>query len=310
MATAKKASTKKSAAKKAPAKKTPAKKATPKKASAKSDPAKKATAKGSEFHLYDEGKKKFVAAEKAKEVKVPGFEDFRFFLHKSADGKGWTVSEASSGGRISVGHTQKEAKEKAAEALGKHGKDGLAKSIKQSIAKNGAAPGFKDAGKKPAKETPQVTVNLKSRVLAALVDEKKLARAQVHFDEIAKATGAPVGDVSATLMALELEHKVKSLPGKMFRLPKAEESKPSGNRGRKPNGQKSQLDAAVEILKGAKEPLTCKEIVRRMFEQKLWNTAGRTPGATLSASMQREIAKRGKESRFRKAERGLYELNG
>jgi len=69
----------------------------------------------------------------------------------------------------------------------------------------------------------------------------------------------------------------------------------------------SQLDAAVEILKDAKEPLTCKEIVRRIFGRKIWSTTGRTPEDTLSASIKHEIA-RGKNSRFRKAERGLYEL--
>ena len=110
-------------------------------------------------------------------------------------------------------------------------------------------------------------------------------------------------------MVLELDRKVKSLPGKFYRLPQTDEQKASGNRGRKPNGEMSQLDAAVKILTDAKEPLTCKEICRRMLEQKLWNTTGRTPGATLSASMQREIAKRGSEARFRRAERGLYELN-
>ena len=118
--TAKKAPAKKAATKKTTAKKPPAKKTAAKKASAKKTAARKvAPAKDAPFHLYDEGGKKFVPAEKAKAVKVPGFDDFQFFLHKSADGKGWTISEATSGGRISVGRTQKEAKEKAAEALGK-----------------------------------------------------------------------------------------------------------------------------------------------------------------------------------------------
>jgi hypothetical protein len=441
-APAKKAATKKTTAKKAPAKKTAAKtpstggakgslpKASPKGAkqdAKRKQPAKKpaarkvAPAKDAPFHLYDEGSEKFVPAEKAKAVKIPGFDDFRFFLHKSADGKGWTISEATSGGRISVGRTQKEAKEKAAEALGKHGKEDLLESIKRSIARNGTAPGFEDAakatakktfsvttddgtevevtfdaefrnhlefrgaisptgyrshfgydgsgkvedaarkiagelraeylkeqakqarkGKKQPKDAPEITQKLKSGVLAALVDDDNRPRAQVHFDDIAEATGATAGEVAATLMVLELDRKVKSLPGKYWRLPKKKaQGSPATGRGRKPNGAQclgsqkragtredadadnpahrrgnarrgsrlSQLDAAVKILTDAKEPLTCKEIVRRMFEQKLWNTSGRTPGATLSASMQREIAKRGSEARFRRAERGLYEVN-
>jgi hypothetical protein len=330
--------TSKKTAKKAPVKKAAAKKASAKKTAAKKPVAKKASpAKGAQFHLYDEGQKKFVPAEQAKAVKIDGFDAFSFFLHKSADGKGWTISEASSGGRIAVGFTQKEAKGKTIEALGKHGEADLAESIRRTIAKNGAAPGHEAE----AKKAPKVTTRLKSRILAALVDDKKLPCEQVHFDEIAASTGADVGDVAATLMVLELDRAVKSLPGKLYRLAKAEEQKSSGNRGRKPNGiqclgsqnrartredddagssaprrvnarrgsRPSQLDAAVEILKDAKEPLTCKEIVRRMFERKIWETSGRTPGATLSASMQREIAKRGAQTRFRKAERGLYALN-
>ena len=386
--TAKKDSSK--ATKKAPAKsKTAAKKTTAKKATVKKNaPASKATSTEADtFHLFEERQQKFIPAQQAKPVKVDGFDAFSFFLHKSADGKGWSISETTSGGRISVGFTQKEAKEKAREALGKHGAADLAESIKQSIAKHGAAPDFdaaklekrkftvttddgisvdvvydacmhnhlefrgeisptgyrshfgydgkgevteeariiasdlranflkeqaKEARKgtaAEAKPSPQVTTRLKSKILAALVDEKKLPKEQVHIDDIAKATGAEIGDVAATLMVLELNRAIKSLPGKFFRLAKAEEQKPSGNRGRKPNGKSSQLDAAVDILKEAAEPLTCKEIVRRMFERKAWETTGRTPGATLSASMQREIAKRGEDSRFRRAERGLYELN-
>jgi hypothetical protein len=386
----------KGAVKKAGAKKTPAKKALAKKPAEKNAAPKKAAPAGKAakadagcaFHLYDEGQKKFVPAEQAKAVKIDGFGAFSFFLHKSADGKGWTISEATSGGRIAVGFTQKEAKEKAKEALGKHGEADLAESIRRTIAKNGAAPGFEarkaekqifkvttddgnevevtfdaefrnhlefrgavsptgyhshfgydgkgkveDAarkianalraeflkeqaksarkGKKGAEagNMPQVTTRLKSRILAALVDDKKLPRLQVQFDEIVKATGAPVGDVAAALMVLELNRAVKSLPGKFYRLPKADEQKPSGNRGGKPRGKMSMLDAAVEILKGSTEPITVKEITRAVFEKDLAASNGRTPHATLSAAMGREIAAKGAESRFRRADRGRFALN-
>jgi hypothetical protein len=386
---AKKAGAKKTSAKKAQAKKPTDNKAAPKKAA----PAKK-TAKadaGCAFYLYDEGQKKFVPAEQAKAVKIGGFDAFSFFLHKSADGKGWTISEATSGARIAVGRTQAEVKAKAAEALSKHGADDLAESIRRTIAKNGAAPGFdapKGASKKQtfavttddgtevevtfdaefrnhlefrgavsptgyrshfgydgkgkvedaarkiandlhaeflkeqakqarkgkksaeAQKAPQVTTRLKSRILAALVDDKKLPRKQVQFDDIVKATGGEVGDVAAALMALELEHKIKSLPGKFYRLPKADEDTVAkDNRGGKPRGKMSMLDAAVEVLKAAKEPLTVKDITRAVFEKGLAATNGRTPHATLSAAMGREIKARGAQSRFRRADRGRFELN-
>jgi len=47
-----------------------------------------------------------------------------------------------------------------------------------------------------------------------------------------------------------------------------------------------------------------------MAAKKYWTSpGGLTPDATLSAAIQREISLKGKESRFRKADRGLFELN-
>lgn len=68
----------------------------------------------------------------------------------------------------------------------------------------------------------------------------------------------------------------------------------------------SGLDAAARILGEAGEPLRCAEIVRRMLEQGLWRTAGKTPAATINAAIIREIAAKGEQSRFRKAGRGLF----
>jgi hypothetical protein len=298
------------ATKKVPAKKTAAKKAPP--------------TKGAQFHLYDEGQNKFIKAEQAKAVKVDGFDAFSFFLHKSADGKGWTISEASSGGRIAVGLTQKEAKAKAADALAKHGPAGLAESIRRSIEKNGAAPDYEAKTAQPKKPSPlRFKVSTDDGEVVEVIYDSTF-RDHLEFRGAISSTGyrstfeydgkgeveEEARKIANDLRAAFLKEQVKQArKGKKVEPSKIETLKPSDNRGRKPNGRKSQLDAAIEILKDAKEPLTCKEIVRRMFERKIWETSGRTPGATLSASMQRETAKRGKESRFRRAERGLYELN-
>ena len=70
------------------------------------------------------------------------------------------------------------------------------------------------------------------------------------------------------------------------------------------------LDAAVQILKTAGGgPLGCKEMIERMLAKDLWKTNGRTPQATLHAAIIREIAAKGKEARFHKAERGRFELS-
>jgi hypothetical protein len=71
----------------------------------------------------------------------------------------------------------------------------------------------------------------------------------------------------------------------------------------------SQIDAAAKLLATAKEPMNCKAMVEAMLAKDLWTSpGGKTPEATLYASIIREIAKRGKESRFKKADRGMFAL--
>ena len=41
---------------------------------------------------------------------------------------------------------------------------------------------------------------------------------------------------------------------------------------------------------------------------RLWSTGGKTPHATLYAAIIREIAKKGKDARFRKVDRGRFQL--
>lgn len=74
------------------------------------------------------------------------------------------------------------------------------------------------------------------------------------------------------------------------------------------DGTMSGLDAAAKILADAGEALNCKTIVERAMEKGLWKTGGKTPGATVYAAIIREIAKKGGESRFQKAERGMFTI--
>jgi hypothetical protein len=71
----------------------------------------------------------------------------------------------------------------------------------------------------------------------------------------------------------------------------------------------SGLDAAAQVLAASKEPLTCKEIVEIAMEKKLWSTGGKTPHATIYSAILREIQKKGKDARFRKADRGRFAAN-
>lgn len=69
-------------------------------------------------------------------------------------------------------------------------------------------------------------------------------------------------------------------------------------------------DAAAKVLTNCKEGRTCGEMVKLIKERGLWNSTGLTPERTLSADLDRDIAKHGAESRFQKVGKGLYLLNG
>ena len=78
----------------------------------------------------------------------------------------------------------------------------------------------------------------------------------------------------------------------------------------KGNGKLSGLDAAAQILAKAKEPMGCKDMVEQAIAKELWSPGGKTPHATLYAAIIREIAKKGKDARFKKVDRGRFALAG
>ncbi len=70
----------------------------------------------------------------------------------------------------------------------------------------------------------------------------------------------------------------------------------------------SGLDLAAQVLAQANEPLNAKTIAERVIKVG-WQTDGKTPWATLYASMTREIAHKGKAARFRKVARGQFTVS-
>jgi restriction system protein len=74
------------------------------------------------------------------------------------------------------------------------------------------------------------------------------------------------------------------------------------------NGKLSGLDAAAQILAKAKDPMGCKDLVEQAIAAGLWSPGGKTPQATLYAAIIREIAKKGKNARFKKVARGRFRL--
>jgi hypothetical protein len=90
------------------------------------------------------------------------------------------------------------------------------------------------------------------------------------------------------------------------------ESKPTrekkaADESAKPAKKTSQIQAALQVLANAKEPMNCQAMVEAMSSQGLWTSpGGKTPHATLYAAILREINAKGNDARFRKVDRGQF----
>ena len=73
--------------------------------------------------------------------------------------------------------------------------------------------------------------------------------------------------------------------------------------------QPSAIDAAAKVLKETRKALNAKEMIEAMAKKGYWESpSGKTPHATLYAAILREINVKGRESRFKKVERGKFRL--
>ena len=80
-------------------------------------------------------------------------------------------------------------------------------------------------------------------------------------------------------------------------------------RATKKSSKSSALDAAAKVLGESKEPLATKEMVEAMSAKGYWKSpGGKTPDRTLYSAILREIVVKGKDSRFKKTERGKFTL--
>jgi restriction system protein len=68
------------------------------------------------------------------------------------------------------------------------------------------------------------------------------------------------------------------------------------------------LDAVFVVLQNAKEPLHYQEITKRILQQNLWITEGKTPDATINARVAVDIKRKGPISRFQRTEPGYFAL--
>jgi hypothetical protein len=69
----------------------------------------------------------------------------------------------------------------------------------------------------------------------------------------------------------------------------------------------SALDAAAQVLAETGQPMACKEMIEAMAQKGYWSSpGGKTPASTLYSGITKEIATKGKESRFKKTDRGRF----
>jgi hypothetical protein len=88
-------------------------------------------------------------------------------------------------------------------------------------------------------------------------------------------------------------------------------TRPKGARKPNPNRPMSNLDAAAKVLADAGKPMRVNDIVEAAAKRGLWESKnGKTPAATVYASIIREIRDKGVDSRFVKKDRGLFAAAG
>ena len=113
----------------------------------------------------------------------------------------------------------------------------------------------------------------------------------------------------------EFDMATKSKSSKKAKAPKASAAKADAAaktkkaKAPKEAGEKklSAIDAAAQVLAASKEPMNAKEMIEAMAAKGLWTSpGGKTPHATLYSAIIREVATKGKESRFVKTERGKF----
>ena len=88
----------------------------------------------------------------------------------------------------------------------------------------------------------------------------------------------------------------------------AEPSKDATSKKERTTTKPGGLSAAIRVLEEAGEPLDCKNMVNLMLGKGYWKTDGKTPSATIYSAIIREIKEKGADARFRKTQRGKFEL--
>jgi hypothetical protein len=157
------------------------------------------------------------------------------------------------------------------------------------MSKKTTKPATKKAATKKA--APKATRSAKA---TPAVQVKKDAKGR--FWLVPKDGGAEQGPFDTKKQALDAKAGTPAADAKATKPAKTKKAKKVGA-----------LDAAAQVLAASKEPMNCKEMIEAMAAKALWTSpGGKTPWATLYSAIIREIALKGKESRFVKKDRGQF----
>jgi hypothetical protein len=148
------------------------------------------------------------------------------------------------------------------------------------------------APKCPPDDKPSAAPNKPATPPTAATDAKAPAAAATEAKPTTPATPAKQGGQT---------------PDKADKPSNASKTKKAtkANAAKRPSG----LDAAARVLAESKEPMAVRDIVKLAFAKGYWKSDGQTPHATIYSALHRDVAAKGKESRFKKVGRRRFAVN-
>jgi hypothetical protein len=195
-------------------------------------------------------------------------------------------------------------------------KVGGSENLKLPVKKDKTAPKPKwqakiggKKGKEPVVETPEVTVEAPVQDEPTLPPEPTETPVVATTPEVASVEttttedGVATPDADGAEVPVVTEAEVPTTP---------DEPTPKKSRKLKVKAvalpkKLSMMAAALQVLQDRKVAMTCPELIDVMATEGLWvSPGGKTPANTLYAAISRDIKDKGKDSGFRKPERGKF----
>jgi len=175
---------------------------------------------------------------------------------------------------------------------------------KKSTTKAKAPKATKASGKKAKPEASQPASEQATTAATSAAGLQIKKDAKGRFWVVAKDSGQEHGPYDTKQQATDAKAALAS-----GATPAPADEKPAkAKKVKEPKAKRvSAIDAAAQVLTASKEPMNCMALVEAMATQGLWESpGGKTPSATLYSAIIREIATKGKDSRFVKKDRGMF----